>query len=730
MTETDHSNTIFNLAADLVNHTSLPVFLTGKAGTGKTTFLRYIREHTKKRNIVVAPTGVAAINAGGVTAHAFFQLPFGPYVPAMAGYMGGNVTDRQSLFRNSRFSSARRELFEELELLIIDEISMFRADMLDAIDAILRHFRHQPSLPFGGVQVLYIGDMFQLPPVVQPQEWGILEQYYESPFFFDSKVARAAPPVYVELKTIYRQNDEAFIGILNRIRNNKLSEQDLDVLNTRYDPEFQPSREEQFITLTSHNRKADIINNAALTELPGKAFRFEAEITGEFSDNALPTDQTLQLKVGAQVMFVKNDTGEDRRFYNGKLATVKSIDKDGIVVAFNDGEELELEKETWKNIRYTYNREKDKLEEEELGSFKQFPVRLAWAITIHKSQGLTFEKAVIDAGASFAPGQVYVAISRCTSMEGLVLHSRITPGAVSTDQRIIAFAQREAADKDLEHLLTTEKSRHEFDALARQFSWKKTISLLEEWKAAIAGKKLADPETAAALINDLLRLAREQSGIAEKFQLQLLQLFEKGDHDALKDRAARAVAYFSKILAIGIIAPASKHFAELRHASKIKKYLEVVRATILALQQQLQKYAEVEYQGVRFPAFELSEAEVSLPEPLAKKRKAPKGQSKLESLELFREGKSVEEIANLRNLSSGTVEAHLGSFVLSGELDIAELVSSEKTEEILAAIDDPYITASALKAKMGDECSYGEIRAVMNYYWFLQERTVEAQRPI
>ncbi|HWJ27023.1 MAG TPA: hypothetical protein VNS32_10805, partial [Flavisolibacter sp.] len=375
--------------------------------------------------------------------------------------------------------------------LIIDEVSMVRCDMLDAIDTILRHFRKRPNLAFGGVQVLYIGDMFQLPPVIAQGEWNILKNYYECPFFFEAKAIKEAPPLYIELKKIYRQNEQTFIDILNRIRNNDPLEEDLAELNKRFDPSFNLSTGEKYITLTTHNRKADVINEAELKKLPGQLHTFPAEIQGEFSDKALPTDLNLQLKEGAQVMFIKNDSGNDRRYYNGKLATIKKIAGDEITVSFSGGEkDLQVEREVWKNIRYNYNNEADDILEEELGSFKQFPIRLAWAITIHKSQGLTFDKAVIDAGASFAAGQVYVALSRCTSLDGLVLHSRIYPNAIATDQRILAFAQREANDEFLEQTLKEEKVRYQSERLVKTFNWTKMLKALDDWKEAIPGKKL------------------------------------------------------------------------------------------------------------------------------------------------------------------------------------------------------------------------------------------------
>ncbi|HEY6899423.1 MAG TPA: AAA family ATPase, partial [Puia sp.] len=436
----DPHNPIFQIAVQYINQTSRPVFLTGKAGTGKTTFLKYIRENSFKKMAVVAPTGVAAINAGGTTMHSFFQLPFGPFLPVPRygwNENAPNFTDPNSLFKNIRFNASKRELLQELELLIIDEISMVRADMLDAVDFILRHFRQQPLQPFGGIQVLYIGDLYQLPPVVSKTEWNLLQEHYASPFFFDSKVVRTQQPVYLELDKIYRQNEAEFIDILNKVRSNRISADHLERLNDYYQPDFIPSKHDNYITLTSHNHKADSINQEQLASLPGRSHSFEASITGEFSDKSLPAEKTLTLKEGAQVMLIKNDKGEVRRYFNGKIGTIRSIKDDKLTITFPDEpDELTLEKETWRNIRYQYDKDEDKIEEEELGTFRQYPIRLAWAITIHKSQGLTFEKAVIDAGESFAAGQVYVALSRLTDLKGLVLRSRITPGAIRTDPHI------------------------------------------------------------------------------------------------------------------------------------------------------------------------------------------------------------------------------------------------------------------------------------------------------
>ena len=498
MNLSDPNNTIFQKAIAFVNQTSKHLFLTGKAGTGKTTFLKYIRDNSFKKMAVVAPTGVAAINAGGVTIHSFFQLPFGPFIPTQKNnweIFNGKVNNQHSLFKNLRLNRAKIDLLRELDLLVIDEVSMVRADMLDAVDAILRHVRRQPLIPFGGVQMLYIGDLFQLPPVVRNEEWEILKEYYDSPFFFNAQAIKYAPPVYIELKKIYRQSDSIFIQILNNIRNNICTKEDLQKLHEHYKPEFAPAKEENFIVLTSHNEKADLINRRELQKLQGKAYSYKAEISGEFYDRSFPAEEVLNLKVGAQIMFIKNDKGEFRRFFNCKIGVVKNIFEDKIYISFpNETDTLVLEKETWQNIKYNYNKNSDKIEEEELGTFRQYPIRLAWAITIHKSQGLTFDKAIIDAGASFAPGQVYVALSRLTSLQGLILHSRIHPNCISTDSRVLEFVKSEESEEQLENILKEEQQNFVKQSLLKGFSWQKVDDALEAHKENIIGRDLPKKE--------------------------------------------------------------------------------------------------------------------------------------------------------------------------------------------------------------------------------------------
>lgn len=424
-------NELFDLAFGFVTETSENIFLTGKAGTGKTTFLKYLKEHCAKNIVVAAPTGVAAINAGGVTLHSLFQLPFHPFLPTKAG--------KEELLGKMKFNKQRQQLLRKMELLVIDEISMVRADTMDAIDTLLRSVRRNYQTPFGGVQLLCIGDLFQLPPVAKNEEWVLLQEYYESPFFFDSHVIREQMPLLIELNKIYRQKEDSFVRLLNKVRNNAMDADDFEDLHMRFNPDFRPGYDEKYITLTSHNNQADQINTRELNKLLGAPFTYKAETEGEFPESMYPAEADLILKEGAQVMFLKNDVIQ-RKYFNGKIGVVKSLEDDKILVEA-DGENIYVVKETWENSRYTLNRADGKLEQEMMGTFTQFPLRLAWAITIHKSQGLTFEKVMIDAGAAFSSGQVYVALSRCTSLEGIVLLSKIAGSAIHSNDHVVKGQQ-------------------------------------------------------------------------------------------------------------------------------------------------------------------------------------------------------------------------------------------------------------------------------------------------
>jgi hypothetical protein len=764
----DTNNPVFQLAVQFVNQTARPIFLTGKAGTGKTTFLKYIRENSFKKMAVVAPTGVAAINAGGTTMHSFFQLPFGPFIPTPQ--FGWNATepgytDPNSLFRNIRFNGNKRELLQELELLIIDEVSMVRADMLDAVDAILRHFREQPLLPFGGLQVLYIGDLYQLPPVVSKEEWKLLESHYQSPFFFDAQVIRQSPPVYLELTQIYRQNEARFIHLLNNIRNNQVGPEDLELLHDYYQPEFIPSKKDNYITLTSHNVKADSINQEELDKLRGREHCFEASVTGEFNDKAFPAEKTIRLKEGAQVMLIKNDKGETRRYYNGKIGIIKKLSSDKITLVFPDEtDELILEKEVWKNIRYNYDKEKDRVEEEELGSFSQYPIRLAWAITIHKSQGLTFEKAVIDAGASFAPGQVYVALSRLTSLSGLVLRSRISPYSISTDPRVVAYTENRLPDDIVEQQLEQEQLAFISDSLRKAFNWSRLTSQMQDHYSGYAHRQItgrtggkpkisgtaggasgtASKISALELCKGWLDHTLAQQETAQKFTRQLEQLLPAAEADGyrqLQQRTAAAADYFVRQLDEQLIGPLQQHIGEMRIKQKMKKYLAelaMLKTVFVRKKQQVEEamhlvtglhkgigttplLAELEENrkvagGLAVPGDPVDAGRSGDPEVSGSSRKPQRGDSNRISLGLYKEGIPIAEIAARRGMAITTVESHLASFIPSGEIDIKELVPEHKLEPILSVIRE--IGGSALgpmKSKLGPDYSFGEIRAVLIY---------------
>jgi hypothetical protein len=440
----DETNEEFFFASELEKYGHKLIYLTGKAGTGKTTFLKYLRETTTKNTVILAPTGVAAINAGGQTIHSFFQIKPSVYIPddkRLRTIADTNDSDRSTILDHFKYFKERIQIIRGLELLIIDEISMVRCDLLDVIDRLLRVFRKRLNEPFGGVQVILIGDTFQLPPIADFVEWELLQPHYKSPFFFSSKVIEQNKPIYIELKKIYRQNEQEFIDILNRVRINQVTTAGLDLLNSKYNPTFVPNENQSYITLATHNPIVDATNLTKLEELTTELKSFEATISGVFPDKFLPTDKILRLKEGAQIMFIKND--RSKRYFNGKIAKLSKIEDDKIIVEISEGNEIKVEKQEWENVKYTWDDKEKRIKEEVIGTFSQFPIKLAWAITVHKSQGLTFERVIADLSAAFTSGQVYVALSRCTSFSGLVLKTKIDQKAIITDPEVLLFAQNE-----------------------------------------------------------------------------------------------------------------------------------------------------------------------------------------------------------------------------------------------------------------------------------------------
>ena len=457
--ELDETNVEFNYASEFVKHTDKLVYLTGKAGTGKTTFLKYLKATSTKNTVILAPTGVAAINAGGLTIHSFFKIKPSVYVPndkRLRTRVELNDIDRSTIFDYFKYSNEKLEIIKGLDLLIIDEISMVRCDLIDVVDRLLGVFRGKENEPFGGVQVILIGDTFQLPPIADFEQWGILQQFYKSPYFFSSIIIEKHKPVYIELKKIYRQKEQEFIDLLNRVRVNQVTENEFNILNSKFNPAFTPKENSNYITLSTHNNLVDSTNLTKLAELTGELTFFEATVYGLFPDNIMPTDRILQLKEGAQIMFIKNDSG--KKYYNGKIAKIRKIEESKIVVEFSEGNEITIEKQLWNNIKYNWNKQQKKIEEEVIGSFSQFPIKLAWAMTIHKSQGLTFEKVIADLGTAFTFGQVYVALSRCTTFSGLVLKTKIDQNAIKTDPQVLQFAQNETPNTLLVQELNSGKA--------------------------------------------------------------------------------------------------------------------------------------------------------------------------------------------------------------------------------------------------------------------------------
>jgi hypothetical protein len=535
----ENTSPYYELAREFVLKTNSNIFLTGKAGTGKTTFLHQLKKLTGKQMAVVAPTGIAAINAGGTTMHSFFQLPFTPFIPTSEG--------KKHLLEKIRIRANRRKILQELELLVIDEISMVRADTLDAMDAILRSIRFKHKEPFGGVQVIFIGDMFQLSPVLTEDDKQVLKDYYPSPYFFHSRVMLDQKPVYIELDTIFRQSNEQFIRILNEVRNNCLQSDSLKILQSRHMPDFVPEANDGYITLTTHNYKADLINAQELEKIDGETRCYSAKTEGEFYEKSYPTEMELCFKVGAKVMIIKNDTEIPRRFYNGKIGIITKLEKEVITLKCPDDEkELDITPMEWENIQYSSDPRTMKISEEVVGKFIQFPLRLAWAITIHKSQGLTFQKAVIDAGEAFAPGQVYVALSRCTSLEGMVLKSRINPFSIENDWNIVEFEKQKPNDSTLRDLLDDSKKRFREHTLGLIFEYQTLIYQTNRIQKLVEEANGSYGEEVIPFLQEMVTLLTEMKELSQKFMLQLSRIILDNpvDEQYLQNRLQAAAQYF------------------------------------------------------------------------------------------------------------------------------------------------------------------------------------------
>ena len=711
------TNTPLEIARDFLFHTNRSVFLTGKAGTGKTTFLNQLKHTLPKRMVVVAPTGIAAINAGGVTAHSFFQLPLAPFVPGML-MQGSNVF---------KFTRAKIKLIKSLDLLVIDEVSMLRADQLDAIDAILRRFRDRRK-PFGGVQLLLIGDIQQLSPVIKDDEWQILKPHYDTIYFFSSHALQEVGLVKIELTRIYRQKDEKFISLLNKVRNNELDKAGFDAINSRYLPAFVPPKDEGYITLTTHNSNAQLINLQHLDDLPGETKVFKAEIKGDFPPYSYPTEEKLELKVGAQVMFVKNDPSREKRYYNGKIGTITAMTGDRIKVKC-PGEyiEIDVEKETWENIKYTLNEETKLVEEKIEGTFKQIPLRLAWAITIHKSQGLTFDKAIIDAGSSFAAGQVYVALSRLRSLDGLVLHSRIPPHSIRTDRQVVDFSNRAPAEEEVSALLEVSQRNYLGHILLSGFKWDRLVENSQRALTDLEGRNIADQTSAYQFLQALALACRAQQEVADKFRNQLIGLLGgEGEIDYMRihERTQKAVAWFLPRIDEELIASLEAHIHAWAIKKRTKKYVDDLNALYVDFKRKREQVSQClviaealakgdALQEVMSKAQQMNSISIEpkdLPGKATGKTKPVKGETKRLSFELFQAGKSIDDIARERNLTYSTVLGHLIEFIGRG-VQASQLMDADKLTRIGEVIQqNPGKPSSVLKAMLGPEVDYSEIR--------------------
>ena len=723
---------IAELAAKYVNTTDRHIFLTGKAGTGKTTFLKYIMEHTYKNAVVAAPTGIAAINAGGVTLHSLLQLPFGTFIPENIPFSESNtqINVPASLFRETRFNSSKRELIKELELLIIDEVSMLRADLLDCIDHTLRYLRKRKNEPFGGLQILFIGDLLQLPPVVKDQDLALLKPYYKSNYFFDARALQDHPPIRVELQKIYRQTDQDFIDLLNRIRNSEHTDEDVYLLNRHYDPSMDSNEMEGYIHLTTHNMKADRYNENRLYNIDGEFAHYQADISSDFPENMYPTAPKLTLKEGAQVMFIKNDPSGQGQFFNGKIGTVSRLESDAIWVKDEDGTAINVETYLWENKRYVLNKSNQEIEEKNMGSFKQYPLKLAWAVTVHKSQGLTFEKAILDLTGSFAPGQLYVALSRLTSMKGLVLSSPLPESPPEIDSSLKEFVGSFQDMEELEtkfhndrrvYLHNAAKRAFDFEPLLRELGYHQR-SFDKDENRSIKQKHLP---WARQLISDTQPL-RE---IGSTFVRQVAQLARKDDYlPALMDRLDKAQAYFEPLISTlaGKVQAQYKSMKGVKNAKTYVKELAKIELLYRKQNKQILKIIMLVRQSVNKKELtrqDLRETDVykaAVTSGNSKgsgtgKKKIDKISSSLISYELYKQGKTIEEIAQERELVKGTIEGHLASYVESGHLDVNELIKPMRLDKILNIYNTGITKPKEIKDQLSADFTYSEIKLAQAY---------------
>jgi uncharacterized protein YpbB len=734
-----------------INQTQRSVFLTGKAGTGKTTLLREIIQTTHKNTVVVAPTGIAALNAGGVTIHSMFQLPFGGFIPDNSSPQFSESTKfetKATLRRHFKMSGLKKSVIRNMELLIIDEVSMLRADLLDAMDYMMQTVRKK-NTAFGGVQVLYIGDLLQLPPVIRDEEWRTLKTYYKGKFFFHSHVVQQHPPLYIELSKIFRQTDDTFISVLNNLRNNQISQQDIQTLNQYVKPDFDLKANKGYITLTTHNNKADSMNAQALEDLEGKLVTYKTVITGDFPDKIFPVEQELKLKVGAQIMFVKNDLSFDKHYFNGKMGVIKSLGSQEILVHFpEENKTIEVEKYEWQNIRYKVDQTTKEIEEEVLGTFVHYPIKLAWAITVHKSQGLTFDRAALDVSQVFLPGQAYVALSRLRSLEGLILLSPLRMNGISNDQDVMDYSLNKASDSFLANALHFETKNFIHNYLINTFDWN---DLAQEWRnhrfsynenSEVSGKSkhAVWAKKQAEQVDQLL-------DPSQKFIAQLNKLFapETVDLNHVSERIQAAFSYFLKpmddlvfeilwkIEEVKRIKKAKMFYDELIVLEELqtKAVLRLMKAKLLIetvvagetiskeklTSSEIKKYISRKTEAIQNQFKELNitliDDEKDAERYTSKKAKTTvlKKSTVQETYELWVEKKSIDDIATIRVLTKQTIYSHFVKLIQTKAVAISEVLPEDKLQDLATAFAGyREESLNALMEQHGQKFSWEEAR--------------------
>lgn len=737
------------LTLKFINQTNRSVFLTGKAGTGKTTLLREIVETTHKNTVVVAPTGIAALNAGGVTIHSLFQLPFATFIPSVEFVSvdyGLRIENQQTLLRHFKMHQQKKTLIKNIELLIIDEVSMLRADVLDAMNLMLQSVRRSDEI-FGGIQVLFIGDLLQLPPVVKNDEWQILKNYYPGMYFFNAQCLQQNPPLYIELSKIYRQTDDVFITILNELRNNKLTEKSVEYLNQFVQKDFDNKKNPGYITLTTHNAKADQINHRALEHLNHQEYLFHPDIVGDFPEKLFPMDYELSLKVGAQIIFTKNDISFEKKFYNGKMGVISSLSAHEILVHFpEDNQTIEVEKYEWQNIKYTLNPQNKQIEEEVLGTFTHYPIKLAWAITVHKSQGLTFDRAVLDVSGVFVAGQAYVALSRLRSLNGLILLSELQLQHLSSDNDIIEYAKNKKEITVLADDFDKESRYYLQNQLLQTFSW---FPVLMQWinfaKSFETEAEKSKKKIYENWAGDQLKRLQAIYMHSENFCKQIRQIFQAREFDFkyLKERFEKAYQYFyPKVdqLAFETLFTLEK----VKRTKKMKAFfeelseLEIVQIQMVLNLKKANKllWAIEAGQPINKNTLEINSLSeyrinhlVTIQDIISRtslqfeeegeedgyyettKKKTDKKSTFEVTYELWLKKKTIDEIADFRKLTPQTIYNHMAKLIAEGKIKLTEIIPKNRIKDLEKAFTDSGDkTLTEIKAEVGDTISWEELR--------------------